>query len=287
MTLSSPVDPKAAKALGPLPAGTSPGQGGQDRRPARQSRHARRHRLQADVALSPRIPVRSARHRRSAIWYPILYGLVLTTRPKKSGELRQDLEQGAQRVPCAPTPAPRPNSWPKRSATCPNVVVDWAMRYGNPSIASVARGLVAAGLRPHPLLPALSAICGDHHGHRQRQVVSRADEDALRAGAAHRAALLRRAGLYRSAGPFDRAASRDARLRTGGDHRLLSRHSAILFRQGRSLSLSLPEDDAPAARTARLERQEADRHFPVALRTGGMAAALYRQDGGKTRPGTA
>ena len=41
------------------------------------------------------------------------------------------------------------------------------------------------------------------------------------------------------------------------------------------------EDDAAAARKPRLERTEADHHLPVAFRRAGMAAALYRQDGGE------
>ncbi len=37
-----------------------------------------------------------------AIWYPILYGMVLTTRPQKvRRELRQDLEPGAGRIAAA------------------------------------------------------------------------------------------------------------------------------------------------------------------------------------------
>ena len=52
-------------------------------------------------------------------------------------------------------------------ADLPNVVVDWAMRYGNPSTESVAQGAGRQGLRPHPVVPALSAILGDDDRDRQ------------------------------------------------------------------------------------------------------------------------
>ena len=57
-----------------------------------------------------------------------------------------------------------------------NVVVDWAMRYGNPSIASRIDALVGARLRPAAGLSALSAICGGEHGDCQRQSVRRAED---------------------------------------------------------------------------------------------------------------
>ena len=83
MTLSSPVDPKAAKALGQLPAGHAPVKAGKigvmlvnlgtpdgtDFKP--MWRYLR------EFLSDPRVIELNR-----AIWYPILYGLVLTTRPK-------------------------------------------------------------------------------------------------------------------------------------------------------------------------------------------------------------
>ena len=129
-------------------------------------------------------------------------------------------------------------------------------------------------------LPALSAIFGDDDGDRQRQVLPRADEDAPAAGGAH---ACRPTTTSRSISRRWPARSRQHLARLDFEPevvaRLLSRHSESLFREGRPLSLPLPEDDAAAARTARLGRQEADHHLPVALRRAGMAAALHRQDG--------
>ena len=48
------------------------------------------------------------------------------------------------------------------------VRVDWAMRYGNPSIRFPAGGARGTGLRTNPDRAALSAICGSDDGHRVR-----------------------------------------------------------------------------------------------------------------------
>ena len=55
------------------------------------------------------------------------------------------------------------------------LLVDFAMRYGNPSTASVIERLRGGGLRAHRLLPALPAVFRHHDRHRQRRGVPRAD----------------------------------------------------------------------------------------------------------------
>ena len=181
MTLSTSVDPKAAKAVGPLPAGHPPVKAGKigvmlvNLGTPDGTDFKSMWRYLREFLSDPRVIELNR-----AIWYPILYGLVLTARPKKSRcQLCPDLEPGEERVAAAHLhPLPRAKSWPRRCADLPNVVVDWAMRYGNPSTASVLEGLVESRLRPHPVVPALSAILGDHHRDRQRPAFSRADEDA-------------------------------------------------------------------------------------------------------------
>ena len=84
-----------------------------------------------------------------------------------------------------------------------HVVVDWAMRYGNPSIRVAARQARGAGLRAHPRHPALSAILRGDDRDRRRRGVPRARRHALSARAAHCAALLQRPRLYRGAGILD------------------------------------------------------------------------------------
>ena len=71
------------------------------------------------------------------IWYPILYG---ARADDAAAEIRRqvhdDLEQGARRIAAAHL-----HARPERAAGGslrgePDVVVEWGMRYGNPSIAS-------------------------------------------------------------------------------------------------------------------------------------------------------
>jgi ferrochelatase len=96
-----------------------------------------------------------------AIWYPILYGLVLTTRPKKSGANYEKIWNREK------------NESPLRTFTRaqaekladilkdePRVVVDWGMRYGTPAIKDVVERMEAQGcdrVLTVPLYPQYSA----------------------------------------------------------------------------------------------------------------------------------
>ncbi len=69
-----------------------------------------------------------------AIWYPILYGIVLMTRPEEVGrQLCQDLEPGARRVAARTYTRGQAEKLAVALADLPQVVVEWGMRYGNPS----------------------------------------------------------------------------------------------------------------------------------------------------------
>jgi ferrochelatase len=96
-----------------------------------------------------------------AIWYPILYGLVLTTRPTKSGaNYKRIWNRERDESPLLTFTRAQSEKLATALADLPNVSVDFAMRYGNPSTASVAERLVAAGcdrLLTFPLYPQYSA----------------------------------------------------------------------------------------------------------------------------------
>ena len=104
-------------------------------------------------------------------------------------------------------------------------------------------------LRPHSRHPALPAILRGLDRDGRGQGVPDVADDALAAGRPHRRALLRRSRLYRRPCPLHPRRSRAPRFRTRSRTRLLSRNSAGLFRQGRSLLLPLREDDAAFARS--------------------------------------
>lgn len=75
------------------------------------------------------------------VWQPILHGVILTTRPKKSAHAYQQVW----------TPEGSPLAVHTRATAqalqqaMPHVVVDWAMRYGNPAIAERLAAMKAQG----------------------------------------------------------------------------------------------------------------------------------------------
>jgi ferrochelatase len=95
------------------------------------------------------------------LWYPILYGIVLTTRPRTSGKkyaLIWDKERNES--PLRTITRAQSERLAERFAGEPAVLVEWGMRYGNPSIRSAVERLTAAGcdrILTFPLYPQYSA----------------------------------------------------------------------------------------------------------------------------------
>ncbi|TPJ31204.1 ferrochelatase [Mesorhizobium sp. B2-8-3] len=162
MTLASPTDARTAKVPGPPLAGAPPARTGKigimlvnlgtpdgtDFKP--MWRYLR------EFLSDPRVIELN-----KAIWYPILYGLVLTTRPKKSGaNYARIWNREMNESPLRTFTRAQGQKLAAALADLPNVTVDWAMRYGNPSTASVAQKLVAQGcerILSFPLYPQYSA----------------------------------------------------------------------------------------------------------------------------------
>jgi ferrochelatase len=94
-------------------------------------------------------------------WYPILYGIVLNTRPTKSGaNYRKIWNRERDESPLRTYTRAQSEKLAEALRGEPQIVVDWAMRYGNPSTKSVADRLVAQGcdrLLVLPLYPQYSA----------------------------------------------------------------------------------------------------------------------------------
>ncbi|MGB3500251.1 MAG: ferrochelatase [Mesorhizobium sp.] len=95
------------------------------------------------------------------IWQPILKAFVLTTRPQKSGaNYRKIWNVERDESPLRTITRDQADDLAKRLADLPNVVVDWAMRYGDPSIADVVDRLTVQGcdrIVYFPLYPQYSA----------------------------------------------------------------------------------------------------------------------------------
>lgn len=94
------------------------------------------------------------------LWYPILYGIVLNVRPKKSGALykriwNNELNESPLRT---YTRAQSEKLGPLLDEA--NVTVDWAMRYGKPSIDEILGKMIDGGCEKilfFPLYPQYSA----------------------------------------------------------------------------------------------------------------------------------
>lgn len=92
-------------------------------------------------------------------WYPILYGIILNTRPQKKGRdydtiWNRDRDESPLRT------YTRSQAEKLGARLGDGVVVDWGMRYGNPSIASRLDALQAAGCERillYPLYPQYAA----------------------------------------------------------------------------------------------------------------------------------
>ncbi len=95
-----------------------------------------------------------------AIWYPILYGIVLNTRPKKSGALYDRIWNRERNESPLRTFTRAQGEKLGQALRGTGVHVDWAMRYGNPSIESVLGKMLAEGCERivmFPLYPQYSA----------------------------------------------------------------------------------------------------------------------------------
>jgi ferrochelatase len=94
-------------------------------------------------------------------WYTILYGIVLVTRPSRSGaNYARIWNTEHDESPLRTFTRAQSDKLEARYAGNPGVVVDYAMRYGNPSIASVVEKMKAAGcdrILAFPLYPQYSA----------------------------------------------------------------------------------------------------------------------------------
>ena len=81
-----------------------------------------------------------------AIWYPILYGIVLLTRPGRKGKdyatiWNEERDESFLRT----YTRSQSDKLAERFSGVDKVSVDWAMRYGNPSIASKIDALIDQG----------------------------------------------------------------------------------------------------------------------------------------------
>ncbi|MDZ7602113.1 MAG: ferrochelatase, partial [Hoeflea sp.] len=88
------------------------------------------------------------------LWYPILFGIVLNTRPKRVGKAYEeiwnhDLDESYLRT----YTRNQSDRLGQALSSHPSVMVDWAMRYGQPSIPDKMQALKDAGCDRIVLFP--------------------------------------------------------------------------------------------------------------------------------------
>lgn len=162
MDMTTTIDEKTAKALGPLPGGHPAVRKGKvgvmlvnlgtpdgtDTKSMR--RYLREFLSDTRVIEMPKL-----------LWYPILHGIVLNTRPRKSGDnYRKIWNTERDESPLRTYTRAQGEKLAEALADLPDVIVDWAMRYGTPSTESVTRKLIEQGcdrIVLFPLYPQFSA----------------------------------------------------------------------------------------------------------------------------------
>lgn len=96
--------------------------------------------------------------------------IILTKRPFSSGEAYKSIwneEQGESPLMTITKDQTAKIRAQMQAQYGDRVMVDFCMRYGNPSTKSKVREMVDLRLPPDPVLPALSALRGRHLGHGQ------------------------------------------------------------------------------------------------------------------------
>jgi ferrochelatase len=95
------------------------------------------------------------------VWWLVLNGIVLTTRPSKSGEAYRSIwNEELDESPLRTITRAQAEKIAERLGHRDEIVVDWAMRYGKPSIASGVQSLIEQGcekLLVFPLYPQYAA----------------------------------------------------------------------------------------------------------------------------------
>jgi len=95
------------------------------------------------------------------IWWPLLNGIILNTRPKKSGALYASIwNEERNESPLRTFTRSQAEQLAQRMNGHENLVVEWAMRYGNPSIPSRLNALQEQGcerILVFPLYPQYAA----------------------------------------------------------------------------------------------------------------------------------
>ena len=188
------------------------------------------------------------------VWQAVLNGIILPIRPRIKAKDYQkiwNVERNESPLKTI-TRAQAEKLAPALAPLGAHIVVDWAMRYGNPSIESRLASLIARGcerILVMPLYPQYSAAT----------TATVCDEVFRVLMGLRRQPTVRVAAPYYDDKVYIDALASSMRDELGkllvparGDPRVVSRHAGGICPQGRSLREALHRDHAAAARGARL-----------------------------------
>ena len=201
------------------------------------------------------------------IWQLVLNGIILRTRPRtKARDYLKIWNTEKNESPLKTITRSQSDKLAAALSDRAHVVVDWAMRYGNPSIkagidALIAKGcdrILAVPLYPQYSAPTSATVCDEVF----RVLARLRNQPTLRVTPPY----YEDEAYIEALADLDRDASGDAAVQAGADRRLLPRHAEILCRQGRSLSEPLRRHHRGAAPPARHGRDKTAADLPVALR---------------------
>ncbi len=162
MKLTTEIDRNTARALGPLPSGHPSVKIGKvgvmlvNLGTPDGTSYGPMRRYLAEFLSDTRV-VDTPR----ALWLPILHGIILNTRPSKSGKAYESIwNKELNESPLRTFTRAQSEKLADAMKDVPNVIVDWAMRYGNPSMESVLTKLREQGCERilcFPLYPQYAA----------------------------------------------------------------------------------------------------------------------------------
>ena len=213
------------------------------------------------------------------IWKLILNGIILRRRPGiKALDYRKIWNKERDKSPLKTITRAQAEKLARGVAGHDHVEVDWAMRYGNPSIKAGIASLVKRGcerILVVPLYPQYSAatsatVCDEVF----RVLASMRAQPTLRVTPPY----YDTPDYIEAIGSSIEFASGDALFQAGIDRGVVSRHAEGICRQGRSVSGAVHRDSGRSSRAAWTRCFKAPAHLPVALWQCRMAAALHRQD---------
>ena len=142
------------------------------------------------------------------LWWVLLNGIILSTRPRKSGHAYEQIwNKERNESPLKTITRSQAEKLAAKLGDRPQVIVDWGMRYGLPPTSERIKALKEQGCDRILLFPLYPQYSASTTATALDKAYDALKDHALAAGDPHRAALFRRSGPYRGAGAFRSSAT--------------------------------------------------------------------------------